>query len=142
MATNGTGRHQGAFGERLWSVCGLSDEVSILPTPALRKENGPECPRCGSGAHYYLASRRVWKCRDCAKQYSVKVGMIFEDSPIKLDKWLCAIWLIANSKNGISSHELGRVIGVTQKSAWFMLHRIRLAMHRHLRAFRRPRGSR
>ncbi|HXH57005.1 IS1595 family transposase [Iamia sp.] len=107
----------------------FSDEdVCVQFVASLRWENGPVCPRCGSDAHYYLASRRVWKCRDCAKQYSVKVGTIFEDSPIKLDKWLCAIWLIANSKNGISSHELGRAIGVTQKSAWFMLQRIRLAM--------------
>lgn len=97
---------------------------------SLRWENGPVCPRCDGTEHYYLASRRVWKCKDktCHKQFSVKVGTIFEDSPIKLDKWLCAIWLIANSKNGISSYELGRAIGITQKSAWFVLHRIRLAM--------------
>ena len=64
----------------------------------------------------------------CKKQFSVKVGTIFEDSPLGFDKWLPAVWLIANSKNGISSHELGRALGTTQKSAWFMLHRIRLAM--------------
>lgn len=95
---------------------------------ALRWPDGPACPRCGSMAYSYLSTRRVWKCKDCAKQYSVKVGTIFEDSPLGLDKWLCAVWLIANSKNGISSHELGRSIGITQKSAWFLLHRIRLAM--------------
>ena len=98
----------------------------------LRWSNGqPVCPKCGEGDNaYYLAKRRVWKCknRSCAKQFSVKVGTIFEDSPLGLDKWLPAVWLIANSKNGISSHELGRALGVTQKSAWFMLHRIRLAM--------------
>ncbi len=94
----------------------------------LRWPNGPVCPRCESPAHSYISTRRVWKCRDCKKQYSVKLGTIFEDSPIGLDKWLAAIWLIANSKNGISSHELGRAIGLTQKSAWFVLHRIRLAM--------------
>ena len=66
--------------------------------------------------------------KQCHKQFSVKVGSIFEDSAIPLDKWLVAIWLIANSKNGISSHELGRALGLTQKSAWFVLHRIRLAM--------------
>jgi len=75
-----------------------------------------------------LSTRHLWKCKTCKKQFSVKVGSIFEDSPIPLDKWLAAIWLIANSKNGISSHELGRAIGITQKSAWFVLHRIRLAM--------------
>jgi hypothetical protein len=63
------------------------------------------------------------------QQFSVKVGTVMEDSPIKLDNWLCAFWLIANAKNGISSYELGRSIGVTQKTAWFMLHRVRLAMH-------------
>lgn len=87
------------------------------------------CPNCDSKEHYYLASRRVWKCKVCKKQFSVKVGTIFEDSPLSLSKWLPAVWLLANSKNGVSSHELGRALGVTQKTAWFMLHRIRLAMH-------------
>src|SRR5215208_301248 len=96
----------------------------------LRWPDGPVCPRCGvvDPTHYYLKTRRLWKCRACKKQFSVKVGTIFEDSPLGLDKWLPSVWLIANSKNGISSHELGRALGVTQKSAWFMLHRIRLAM--------------
>lgn len=94
----------------------------------LRWPNGPVCPRCGCVEYSYLTTRRLWKCKGCKKQYSVKIGSIFEDSPLGLDKWLPAIWLIANSKNGISSHELGRALGVTQKSAWFMLHRIRLAM--------------
>jgi transposase-like protein len=94
----------------------------------LRWPNGPMCPRCGSLDHSYLKTRQIWKCKACKRQYSVKVGTIFEDSPLGLDKWLPAVWLIANSKNGISSHELGRALGTTQKSAWFMLHRIRLAM--------------
>lgn len=94
----------------------------------LRWPNGPVCPRCGCVEYSYLTTRRVWKCKGCKRQYSVKVRTIFEDSPLGLDKWLPAVWLIANSKNGISSHELGRALGVTQKSAWFMLHRIRLAM--------------
>ncbi|MGO9960713.1 MAG: IS1595 family transposase [Solirubrobacteraceae bacterium] len=94
----------------------------------LRWPRGPVCPRCGSAEYSYLTTRRVWKCKGCKKQYSVKVGTIFEDSPLGLDKWLPSVWLIANSKNGISSHELGRALGITQKSAWFMLHRIRLAM--------------
>ena len=94
----------------------------------LRWPNGPVCPRCEGTEHSYLSTRRVWKCKGCKKQFSVKVGTVFEDSPLGLDKWLPAVWLIANSKNGISSHELGRALGVTQKSAWFMLHRIRLAM--------------
>jgi transposase-like protein len=94
----------------------------------LRWPNGPVCPRCGCVEYSYLTTRRVWKCKACKKQYSVKLGTIFEDSPLGLDKWLPAVWLAANSKNGISSHELARSLGVTQKSAWFMLHRIRLAM--------------
>lgn len=97
----------------------------------LRWSDGPVCDRCGTVDNaYWLASRRVFKCKNgkCGRQFSVKVGTIFEDSPLGLDKWLPAVWLIANSKNGVSSHELGRALGVTQKSAWFMLHRIRLAM--------------
>lgn len=94
----------------------------------LRWPDGAICPRCGGTQHSYLTTRRLWKCRECKKQFSVKVGTIFEDSPLGLDKWLPSVWLIANSKNGISSHELARALGVTQKSAWFMLHRIRLAM--------------
>jgi transposase-like protein len=94
----------------------------------LRWDGTPVCDRCGSVENYYLAKRRVWKCKGCSRQFSVKVGTIFEDSPLSLSKWLPAVWLIANSKNGISSHELGRALGITQKSAWFMLHRIRLAM--------------
>ncbi len=94
----------------------------------LRWTNGPVCPRCEGTQHSYLTTRRLWKCKGCKKQFSVKVGTIFEDSLLGLDKWLPSIWLIANSKNGISSHELARALGITQKSAWFMLHRIRLAM--------------
>jgi transposase-like protein len=93
-----------------------------------RWPNGPVCPRCNGVEHSYLTTRRLWKCKGCKRQFSVKLGTIFEDSALGLDKWLPAVWLIANSKNGISSHELARAVGTTQKSAWFMLHRIRLAM--------------
>lgn len=86
------------------------------------------CPRCGHDDPSFLSTRRIWKCKGCKRQFSLKVGTIFEDSPLGWDKWLPAVWLIANSKNSISSHELGRALGVTQKTAWFMLHRIRLAM--------------
>jgi len=86
------------------------------------------CPECGSTSHYFLAARRVWKCKACYRQFSVKVGTVMEDSPVSLTKWLPAIWLITNAKNGISSYELHRALKVTQKTAWFMLHRIRLAM--------------
>jgi transposase-like protein len=103
-------------------------DVCVKFVAGLRWTDGPVCPRCEGTEHSYLTTRRVWKCKACKKQFSVKVGTIFEDSPIPLDKWLIAIWLIANAKNGISSHELGRSVGLTQKSAWFVLHRIRLAM--------------
>jgi transposase-like protein len=89
-----------------------------------------KCPRCGSDHVFYISKERVWKCygkHDHAK-FSLKTGTIFEDSPIALEKWLPAAWLIINCKNGISSYELGRDLHVTQKSAWFMLHRLRLAM--------------
>jgi transposase-like protein len=86
------------------------------------------CPYCENNQTSFLSTRNIWKCKRCKKQFSVKIGTIFEDSPIGLDKWLTAMWLIANAKNGISSYEIHRAIGITQKSAWFMLHRIRLAM--------------
>ena len=88
------------------------------------------CPTCGSDRVWFTASRRIWQCRENhpRRQFSVKIGSIMEDSPLGIDKWLIAVWLITNAKNGISSYELHRAIGVTQKSAWFMLHRIRLAM--------------
>ena len=96
----------------------------------LRWPEGVTCPHCEGKAVSYLSTRRMWKCMNkaCHKQFSVKVGTIMEDSAIKLDKWLAAIWMIANAKNGISSYEIHRALGVTQKSAWFLLHRIRLAM--------------
>ncbi|MGH8995916.1 MAG: IS1595 family transposase [Acidimicrobiales bacterium] len=94
-----------------------------------RWPNGnPACPHCGCLDPYFLTTRRIWKCKGCRKQFSIKVGTIFEDSPLGLDKWLPAMWLIANAKNSVSSHELGRSLGVTQKTAWFMLHRIREAL--------------
>ncbi|MGA2786846.1 MAG: IS1595 family transposase [Verrucomicrobiota bacterium] len=86
------------------------------------------CPCCQKSNVAFLETRKIWKCRDSKKQFSVKVGTIFEDSPLGLDKWLPAFWMIVNAKNGISSCELARALGVTQKTAWFMLHRIRLAM--------------
>jgi transposase-like protein len=103
-------------------------DVATEFVASLRWPDGPVCPRCGSVEHSYISTRRLWKCKACKRQFSVKVGTIFEDSALGLDKWLPAVWLAANSKNGISSYELGRALGVTQKSAWFMLHRIRLAM--------------
>src|SRR5688572_15788609 len=101
---------------------------SLAFVVTLRWPNGVECPRCNADKPFYLRSRQIWKCRACRKQFSVKVGTIFEDSPLGLDKWLPALWMLANAKNGISSYEVARSLGVTQKTAWFMLSRIRLAM--------------
>jgi hypothetical protein len=95
-----------------------------------RWQDGVVCPTCGSKEVRFMSTRRMWECKSKhpRKQFSAKIGTIFEDSPISLDKWLIAIWMIANCKNGVSSYEVARALGVTQKSAWFMLHRIRLAM--------------
>src|SRR5713101_6932815 len=99
---------------------------------ALRWPRGVKCPQCGSKKVTFLENAKLWKCRNAhpKQKFSVKVGTIFEDSPIGLDKWFPAMWLAANCKNGISSYELHRCLGVTQKTAWFMLQRIRLAMQK------------
>lgn len=97
------------------------------------------CPKCQGERIGEIATRHMLRCKDCRKQFSAKVGTIFEDSPLGLDKWFVAVWCIANAKNGISSHELGRALDVTQKTAWFMLHRIREAMK--TRSFRKLEGE-
>jgi len=95
----------------------------------LRWPNGlVTCPRCSSEKHSFIKTRRIWSCKGCKKQFTLKVGTVFEDSPIGLDKWMVGMWMVANCKNGVSSYELHRAIGITQKSAWFMLHRIRETM--------------
>jgi len=98
---------------------------------ALRWPDGVTCPTCGSKDLYFLATRRMWKCKTkhLKQQFTVKVGTIFEDSPIGLDKWLTAMWMLVNCKNGVSSWEIHRAIGVCQKTAWFMNHRLRMAIH-------------
>lgn len=95
-----------------------------------RWPNGVACPACGRTDVSYVAKRRVWQCksRHPKCQFSAKVGTVMEDSPIGLDKWLMTMWMVANCKNGVSSWEIHRTIGVTQKTAWFMLHRLRLAL--------------
>src|SRR5271167_5124440 len=108
----------------------FSDEQVCIDTIASLRwpEGKPVCPSCEKTEHYYLATQKRWKCKECHKQFSVKLGTIFEDSPITLDKWLVALWMLVNCKNGISSYEVGRNLGITQKSAWFVLHRLRLAL--------------
>jgi transposase-like protein len=106
---------------------------------AIRWPKGPVCPRCDSKSTALIPSRGLWRCKACKKQFSVKIGTIFEDSAIGLEKWLPALWLIVNCKNGISSHELARDLEVTQQTAWFMLHRIRVAMRTG--SFSKPLGG-
>src|SRR5437588_1849210 len=95
-----------------------------------RWPNGVSCPTCGRKDVAFVPSRRLWQCktRHPKAQFSIKVGTIFEDSAISLDKWLLAMWMLANCKNGVSSYEISRATGITQKSTWFMLQRIRLAL--------------
>ena len=114
----------------------LSEAIQSFANPdnairyfsAKRWPDGVACPYCEADEPMFLSTRKIWKCRKCRKQFSVKVGTIFEDSAIPLSKWLTAMWLIANCKNGVSSYEIARDLGITQKSAWFMLQRIRQAL--------------
>lgn len=107
----------------------FSDEQVCIDTVAsMRWADGPVCPDCESRELHYLSNQKRWKCRKCRRQFSVKVNSIFEDSPISLTKWLPALWLLVNCKNGISSYEIARDLGVTQKTAWFILQRLRLAL--------------
>src|SRR5437016_12197280 len=103
-------------------------DVATDYVAGLRWPDGFVCPHCGGRDYSYVSTRRLWKCKSCQKQSSVKVGTVFADSALGLDKWLPAIWLTANPEHGISSHELARLLGTTQKSAWFMLQRIGEAM--------------
>lgn len=108
----------------------FSDKVVCLEYMKKIKwpDGKPICPKCASDNIGIIVTRDLYKCRACKKQFSAKVDTIFEDSPLGLDKWFVGVWMIANCKNGVSSLELHRALGITQKSAWFMLHRIRLAM--------------
>jgi transposase-like protein len=97
------------------------------------------CPRCGSDQHSFVSTRHIWFCKGCKKQFTMKVGTIFEDSPLGMDKWMTGLWLLVNCENGISSCEVARDLGITQKSAWFMMHRLRLAMQSG--SFQKMRGE-
>jgi transposase-like protein len=110
----------------------FSDEQVCIDAVALmRWPDGPHCPDChfdDAKNPYYLKTQKRWKCRTCRRQFSVKVETIFEDSPIPLQKWLPALWMLVSCKNGVSSYEIHRALGVSQKTAWFMLHRLRLVL--------------
>src|ERR1035438_4067166 len=109
------------------------EQVCIDAVASLRWPNGkPVCPKCGveegDRKHYWLTTQKRWKCYSCRKQFSVKVNSLFEDSPLSLDKWLIALWMLCNCKNGVSSYEISRELGIAQKSAWHLLHRLRSAL--------------
>ena len=106
-----------------------TEESCIMHLEHLRWPKGVICPHCGSSRKIYRVSRsNSYKCSDCRKEFSVRKGTIFEESRLPLRKWFAATWLVTSNRKGISSCQLAREIGVTQKTAWFMLHRIRLAM--------------
>src|SRR5690242_19528231 len=113
------------------AIIHFSDPAVCFETMvAVRWPHGVSCPQCGREGVRFLSNQQKWECgaRHPRKQFAIKTGTVFGDSPIKPDKWLVACWLIVNAKNGISSLELHRAIGVTQETAWFMLQSIRLAM--------------
>lgn len=109
------------------------EQVCIDTVAAMRWADGkPTCPKCGviegERKHYWIKTQKRWKCYSCRKQFSVKVDSVFEDSPLSLDKWLVAMWMLVSCKNGVSSYEIASTLGITQKSAWHLLHRIRLVL--------------
>ena len=112
----------------------FSDEQICIDAVAhLRWLDGkPVCPKCGATEgerkHYWFKTQMRWKCYSCRKQFSVKVGTIFEDSPLGLDKWMTALWLLTSCKNGVSSYEVARDLDISQKSAWFVLQRLRFIL--------------
>src|ERR1041385_969121 len=108
----------------------FSDPMTCLETVAKAKwHNGPECPKCAGKKVSFIKTRVLWTCLNCRKQFSVKVGTIFEDSAIGLEKWLVAMWMLANCKTRVSSYEVARALTLTQTSPWFMLQRLRYALH-------------
>lgn len=105
-------------------------EVAFAAAVEFRFPKGVHCPKCGRTDVKFIKTRKMWECREDhpRKQFSVKIGTLMEDSPLSLDKWFVAMWAIANCKNGVSSYELAASLGIAQRSAWHLLHRIRLAM--------------
>jgi len=125
------------FDSLLQLMNALPDEQAAIDHfTAIRWKNGAFCPHCGSTRVYHFSDQRTHKCGDCRKRFSIKVGTIFEDSKIAMRSWMLAIWLITSHKKGIASTQLAKDIGVTQKTAWFMLHRLRHAARSQ--SFNRP----
>src|SRR5437762_8170106 len=104
------------------------EQVCIDALARLRWPDGPVCPACGHKEHYYLKTQKRWKCKECYKQFTVKLGTVFEDSPIPLQKWLPALWMLTNCRNEVSSYEIARNLGISQKADWFMLQRLRFGL--------------
>jgi transposase-like protein len=113
-----------------------NEQTAIEHFTAIRWRGGAYCPHCGSTRVYHFSDKRTHKCGDCRKRFSIKVGTIFEDSKIEMRSWMMAIWLITSHKKGVASTQLAKDIGVTQKTAWFMLHRLRYAAR--TQSFNRP----
>lgn len=135
MTTSAPKKQQ--FETLLQMMQALPDEQAAVDHfTAIRWRNGAFCPHCGSTKVYHFSDNRTHKCGDCRKRFSIKVGTIFEDSKIPLRTWMLAIWLITSHKKGIASTTLARDLGVTQKTAWFMLHRLRYAAR--TQSFNRP----
>ena len=125
------------FDTLIQMMTAFPDEQSAIDHfTAIRWKDGAFCPHCGSTKVYHFSDARTHKCGDCRKRFSIKVGTIFEDSKIELRKWFMAIWLITSHKKGIASTQLAKDIGVTQKTAWFMTHRLRHATQ--TQSFNRP----
>ena len=134
MAHEPTMKH---FDTLFQMMAAFPDEQSAIDHfTAIRWANGAFCPLCGSTRVYHFSDNRTHKCGDCRKRFSIKVGTIFEDSKIELRKWMMAVWLITSHKKGIASTQLAKDLGVTQKTAWFMLHRLRHAAR--TQSFNRP----
>lgn len=125
------------FDTLIQMMSAFPDEQSAIDHfTALRWKGGAYCPLCGGARVYHFSDNRTHKCGDCRKRFSIKVGTIFEDSKIGLRQWMMAVWLITSHKKGIASTQLAKDIGVTQKTAWFMLHRLRFAAQ--TQSFNRP----
>lgn len=108
-----------------------NEDVAVKYAAEQRWPEGVTCPHCGEQNVGFVSTRRLWQCKNkaCKKQFTVKTGSLMEDSPIPVSKWLVVMWLLCNAKNSISSYEIARAIGITQKSAWFMMHRVHAAMN-------------
>ena len=116
-----------------------NEEAAVAHFTAVRWKNGAFCPFCGSKRIYHFSDKRDHKCGDCRRRFSIKVGTVMEGTKIEVRKWLMAIWVLTSNKKGVASTQLARDLGVTQKTAWFMLHRLRHAAR--TRSFNRPLGG-